>query len=52
MSNIPIGQRPKKALLTILNNTWEATPVNQQDAVKKGVHRYNLFENYFKNHGF
>lgn len=48
MSNIPIGQRPKKALLTILNNTWEATPVNQQDAVKKGVHRYNLFENYFK----
>jgi hypothetical protein len=48
MANIPIGQRPKETVLQIINNLWDNVPVDQQDAVKKGVHRYNLFENYFK----
>ena len=48
MSNIPIGQRPKETVLKTINNLWDNIPVDQQDAVKQGVHRYNLFENYFK----
>jgi len=48
MANIPIGQRPKETVLQTINNLWDNVPVDQQDAVKQGVHRYNLFENYFK----